>query len=217
MPPLEGRAAVIALLSSMLKEAQEDRPAEIELRLGRIVDGAYESGVTHDQFERVVARLRAGVGLVPAGAESGGVAFTHEVHSEGGSIRNTETGHCTRKLRMRQTLFHIVGSSLAVRVCQSAEERVSPPRVRPRCRGNAETAVRAKLRESFVYKQKARYDCTRCVTANVTSGMLTVPRCTYEVEVEAVGAISAESLLLKMEDVVGFLEPSHKGYAVHVG
>ncbi len=205
---MDGRAAALDVISGMLREAGGN--AEVELRLGRIVDGAYESGVDHAAFERVRARLRAGVGLATSPE-----AFTHEVHSEGGVIRDVESGEHARKTRVRQTMLRMLGTPFAVRACLSTEERVSPPRARARCRQAADTAVRAKLRESFVYRDKARYDLTRCVTASVTGGMIAAPRCTYEVEVEAVGEITAESLLLKMEDVAGFLGPRPSGYAVH--
>lgn len=205
---MDGRAAALDVIASMLRDACDG--SEVELRLGRIVDGAYESGVDHADFERVRARLRAGVGLV-ASPE----AFTHEVHAEGGVIRDVESGVHARKTRVRQTMLRLVGTPLAVRACLSTEQRVSPPRVRARFRPAVDTAVRAKLRESFVYRGKARFDCTRCVTASITGGMIAAPRCTYEVEVEAVGEITAESLLLKMEDVAGFLGQRPSGYAVH--
>jgi hypothetical protein len=55
------------------------------------------------------------------------------------------------------------------------------------------------------------------VTATIAAGMLSAARCTYEIEVEAVGEITAESLLMKLEDVAGFLAQGHKGYVIHVG
>ena len=205
---MEGRAEIVRVLASYLGGHDE-----VELRLGRLVDGVYESGVGHDDFERVLTRLNKGAGLV-----RGPQTFAHEVHYDTGMIRDLDTGEHRRKVRARHVLFQLVGTPFAVRVCQSVEESASPPKPRPRGKSiHTESAVRAKLRESYVYKNKARYDCSRCVTATIAAGMLSTARCTYEIEVEAVGEISAESLLMKLEDVAGFLAQGHKGYAIHVG
>ena len=207
---MEGRAAVLNVLSSMLAMGAS---REVELRLGRLVDGVYESGVSHDDYERVIARLNKGAGLVHAPGQ-----FAHEVHHDTGMIRDLHTNEHKRKVRARQMLFELIGTPFAVRVCESIEERMSPPKPRPRGKAiHTESAVRAKLRESYVYKNKARYDCSRCVTATIAAGMLSTARCTYEIEVEAVGDVTAESLLLKIEDVAGFLATGHRGYASHVG
>ena len=100
---MDGRAAALDVIAGMLREAGSN--AEVELRLGRIVDGAYESGVDHAAFERVRARLRAGVGLATSPE-----AFTHEVHSEGGVIRDVESGEHARKTRVRQTMLRMLGT-----------------------------------------------------------------------------------------------------------
>jgi hypothetical protein len=117
-------------------------------------------------------------------------AFTHEVHSEGGVIRDVESQaddapdarHPVRGARVPLDR----GARLAAARAPGAARRPIPPCAR------------------IVYRDKARYDLTRCVTASVTGGMIAAPRCTYEVEVEAVGEITAESL-----------GPRPSGYAVH--
>jgi hypothetical protein len=204
---MEGRASVLGVIGSMLGA----KGCEVELRLGRLVDGAYESGVSHADFERVISRLDKGAGLVSSPHH-----FAHEVHHDTGLIRDLGTGEYSRKVRTKHALFELVGTPFAVRVCQSTEERMSPPKPRPRGKpAHVETCVRAKLRQSYVYKSKARYDCARCVTSTIAAGTLSAARCTYEVEIEAVGDVTPESLLLKIEDVAGFLSSGHRGYAPH--
>ena len=95
-------------------------------------------------------------------------------------------------------------SAPAVRVCMSLEEPTSAPRGARRAA--ALSAVRAKHRRSFEYKGKLRYDGTECVTSAVVAGQLAAPQCTAEIELEVCGAVSVDSVLLKIADLVEMLD-----------
>jgi hypothetical protein len=186
-----------AMLAAMLAEPAPATGAhEVEVRFGALVDGRFVAGVPHEARARLVERLRTYDGWT-ARTES----FTRRAHY-GAVLCDLDApadAPATAKRRVRSATFVAdAPGNLAVRACLSHEEPVAAPRPGRRA---AETAVRAKWRESFEYKGKVRYDCTVCVTSVVAAGALAAPRATSEVELEATGEVSAASLALKVGDV----------------
>jgi hypothetical protein len=187
------RAEVVAALEGMLRAPTAGR-REVEVRLGRLVDGKYAPGLEVEEFERVLARLRSFRGW-----SAHAVGFTRCVHF-GDVVVDVDSDAAQRKQRNRSAVYAVDGTAYALRLSLSTEtDAESPVRSRRKC---VETAVRAKHRESFEYKGKLRLDCTRSVTATVHAATTSAPRCASEVEIEAVGDVAAESMLLKAEDVL---------------
>jgi hypothetical protein len=186
------RGAVLAALGEMLAAPVPGR--EVEVRLGRLVDGRYVPGLEGAEFERVVARLRS-----YRGWSAHATSFTRCVHF-GDVAVDVDAGTAHRKERRRALVYAVDGTRYALRLALSSESAADGAVLARR--KAQETAVRARSRESFEYKGKLRLDCTRSVTAAVHAGTTSVPRCASEVEVEAVGEVAPESLLLKVEDVL---------------
>ena len=184
------------MLAAMLAEPPPATGVhEVEVRFGALVDGRFVAGVPHGVRERLVERLRTYDGWTARGE-----SFARHAHY-GAVLCDLDApadAPATAKRKVRSGTF-ATPCGLAVRVCLSHEEPVVAPRPGRRA---AETAVRAKWRESFEYKGKVRYDCTVCVTSVVAAGQLAAPRATSEVELEVTGEVTVASLMLKVGDVV---------------
>ena len=164
---------------------------EVEVRFGRIVDGLYVPGVEEETWDRVLERL----GSYDHWSASS-VEFSTHVHY-GASIHAVETGATSSKRRIRDVAF-TTGTAVTVKACESVERACTAPR-----RRLTETAVRAKHRHSFSYKDKVRFDCSLCVTGTVVASCVATPRCTYEVELEAISdEATAASIVMKVDDVI---------------
>ncbi len=185
---------ILGVLADMLqsRRAAHDAAREVEVRFGHIVDDVYVPGVDEATWDRVLERLSSYDQWSASSVEDS----TH-VHY-GPTIHAVETGVTSIKQRVRDVAFS-TDTSVVVKVCESVERSSGAA---PR-RKLAETAVRAKHRQSFSYKDKVRFDCSLCVTASVASAHAAMPRCTYEVEVEAISdEATAASLVMKVDDVV---------------
>jgi hypothetical protein len=188
-----GRGEVLATLAAML-ETPTEAHREVEVRIGRIRDGRYTSGVERAHLERVLAKLGKYSGWSSRSAE-----FTRSVHFGDVALDvDTEKARC--KKRVRSVTFAVDSTDLAIRLSLSSETPVEASGLLRR--RAQETAVRGRERESFVYKDKLRFDCTRTVTATVHAMCTSVPQCVCELEVEATGDVTADSMMLKVEDLL---------------
>lgn len=98
----------------------------------------------------------------------------------------------------REVRFFSTTGAVTVKACESVERTCTAPR-----RRLTETAVRAKHRHSFSYKDKVRFDCSLCVTASVVASRVATPLCTYEVEIEAISdEATAASIMMKVDDII---------------
>lgn len=181
-------------LAHMLRNRTGDNAAgttrEVEVRFGRTVDGLYVTGIEEETWDRVLERL----GSYDQWSASSVELSTH-VHY-GASIHTVETGATSSKRRLRDVAF--TAGAVTVKACESVERTCTAPR-----RRLTETAVRAKHRHSFSYKDKVRFDCSLCVTGSVVASRVATPRCTYEVEIEAISDdATAASIIMKVDDVI---------------
>jgi hypothetical protein len=188
------RGDVLSALAAMLATPTGELHREVEVRVGRIRDGRYASGVEPEHLERVLAKLGSFGGWTSTSSE-----FTRSVHFGDVALDvDTEKARC--KKRVRSVTFAVDESDLAIRLSLSTEAPVeSASLLRRRAQ---EGAVRGRERKSFEYKRKLRFDCTRTVTATVHAMCTSVPQSVCELEVEATGDVEAESMLLKVEDVL---------------
>ena len=188
------RGDVLSALAAMLATPTGEAHREVEVRVGRIRDGRYASGVEPEHLERVLSKLGSFGGWTSTSS-----AFTRSVHFGDVALDvDTEKARC--KKRVRSITFAVDASDLAIRLSLSTEAPVdSAPLLRRRAQ---EGAVRGRERTSFEYKSKLRFDCTRTVTATVHAMCTSVPQCVCELEVEATGDVGAESMLLKVEDLL---------------
>jgi hypothetical protein len=189
---------VMAVLTGMLMHAPNGNGAkEVEIRLGYTLDGVYTSGVAEEAWDRVLARLRSNKHWT--GTSSSVVRHIHYDDL----IADVDSGAFTSKRREMDAVFS-TDVGVSVRVCESIE--CHQPAVR---RKLVETAVRSKHRESFEYKDTVRFDCSLCVTSLVRAATAAEPRCTYEVEIEALsGKVTARAMLLKVDDLVEMIAGS---------
>jgi hypothetical protein len=189
-----GREDVVRALASMLEAHTGELHREVEVRIGRIRDGRYTSGVDPANLELVVAKLASYDGWSARSEE-----FSRTVHFGDVALDvDTERARCKR--RLRSATFAVDGTVFAVRLSLSTEAPVDAATLLRR--RAQESAVRGRERHSFEYKGKLRFDCTRTVTATVHAMCTSVPQCVCELEVEATGDVSADSMMLKVEDML---------------
>ncbi len=189
-----GREDVLSALASMLASPTGGLHREVEVRVGRMCDGRYASGVEPEHLERVLSKLGSFGGWTSTSSE-----FSRSVHF-GDVALNVDTEKARCKKRLRSITFAVDDSDLAIRLSLCTEAPVEAASfLRRRVQENA---VRGRERRSFEYKGKLRFDCTRTVTATVHAMCTSIPQCVCELEVEATGEVAADSMLLKVEDML---------------
>ena len=195
----------INILKELIKKYKKSENTEIELRIGQIQDNSFIAGLnSSDFYEKILEKLNSCTEFKKI------KNTTEDIISD--KYRKTITFN--NKRVSKQTVMYkntiekhnltYTGTPYDIRISVAREIIVDDVKVQK----TADSIIRKKERNSFIYKSDYRIDITK-----VTTTQNTVENVTYELEVELLNLKSnisdvyrAHSALLLLRDAINFCE-----------